>query len=90
MKRRNSMSIEKGKISSQQLLFLIAGFVLGSVLLIDFTVGITQQQTWMVILAALAITVPVIISYVVLAKRFSGMNLVQINDMVYGRFLVRL
>ena len=81
------MSIEKGKISSQQLLFLIAGFVLGSVLLIDFTVGITEQQTWMVILAALAITAPVILSYVVLAKRFAGMNLVQMNDMVYGRFL---
>jgi len=81
------MSIEKGKISSQQLLFLIAGFVQGSILLIDFTVGITEHQTWMVIIAALAITAPVILSYAVLAKRFPGMNLVQINDMVYGRFL---
>jgi spore germination protein KB len=81
------MSIEKGKISSQQLLFLIAGFVQGSVLLIDFTVGLTEHQTWMVILAALAITTPVVLSYAVLAKRFPGMNLVQINDMVYGRFL---
>ena len=81
------MNIEKGKISGQQLLFLIAGFVHGSALLIDFTVGITEHQTWMVILAGLIITVPVILSYVVLAKRFPGMNLVQINDMVYGRFL---
>ena len=81
------MSIEKGKISNQQLLFLVAGFVLGSVLLVDFTVGITEHQTWMVILAGLAITAPVILSYVVLAKKFPGMNLVQINDMVYGRFL---
>jgi len=84
------MSIEKGKISSQQLLFLIAGFVHGSVLLIDFTVGITEHQTWMVILAGLVITVPVIVSYVALAKRFPGMNLVQINDMVYGRFLGKI
>jgi len=81
------MSIEKGRISSQQLLFLISGFVQGSVLLIDFTVGITEQQTWMVLLAGLAIAVPVILSYAALAKRFPGMNLVQINDMVYGRFL---
>jgi spore germination protein KB len=81
------MSIEKGRISSQQLLFLIAGFVQGSVLLIDFTVGITEHQTWMVILAGLAVTAPVIFSYVALAKMFPGMNLVQINDMVYGRFL---
>jgi len=81
------MNIEKGKISSQQLIFLIAGFVEGSALLIDFTVTITEHQTWMVILAALAITAPVILSYVALAKRFQGMNLVQINDLVYGRFL---
>ena len=81
------MSIEKGKISSQQLLFLFAGFVEGSALLIDFTVGITEHQTWMVLLAGLVITTPVILSYVVLAKRFPGMNLVQINDTVYGRFL---
>ena len=81
------MSIEKGKISNQQLLFLMAGFVQGSVLLIDFTVGITEHQTWMVILAGLAITAPVILSYVALSKRFPGMNIVQINDMIYGHFL---
>jgi spore germination protein KB len=81
------MSIEKGKINSRQLLFLIAGFVQGSVLLIDFTVGITEHQTWMVILAGLALTAPFFLSYVVLAKRFHGMNLVQINDIVYGRFI---
>ena len=81
------MSIEKGKISSQQLFFLIAGFVEASALLIDFTVGITEQQTWMVILAGLIITTPFVLSYVALAKSFPGMNLVQINDMVYGRFL---
>lgn len=81
------MSIEKGKISSLQLLFLIAGFVQGSGLLIDFTVGITEHQTWMVILAALAITGPIILSYAVLSNRFPGMNLVQINDIVYGPFL---
>jgi len=84
------MSIEKGKISCQQLLFLFAGFIEGSALLIDFTVGITEHQTWMVILAGLIISTPVILSYAVLAKKFPGMNLVQINDMVYGRFLGKI
>jgi len=84
------MGIEKGKISSLQLLFLIAGFVQGSVLLTDFTIGITEHQTWMVILAGLAVTAPFVLSYVVLAKRFQGMNLVQINDIVYGRFLGKI
>ncbi|NLF43005.1 MAG: spore gernimation protein, partial [Bacteroidales bacterium] len=67
------MSVEKGKISSQQLLFLIAGFVQGSVLLTDFTAGITEHQTWMVILAGLAVSTPFFLSYVMLAKRFMGM-----------------
>ncbi|HHV99226.1 MAG TPA: endospore germination permease [Clostridiaceae bacterium] len=81
------MNIEKGKICNMQLLFLIASFVQGSVLLIDFTVGITEHQTWMVILAGLVIAIPFFLSYITLAKRFKGMNVVQINDMVYGRFL---
>jgi spore germination protein KB len=41
----------------------------------------------MVILAGMAIAVPFILSYVALAKKFHGMNVIQINDMVYGRFL---
>ncbi|HHW48785.1 MAG TPA: endospore germination permease [Clostridiaceae bacterium] len=81
------MNVEKGKICSSQLPFLIAGFVQGSALLIDFTVGITEHQTWMVILAGLIIATPVILSYVALIKRFPGMNVIQINNMVYGRFL---
>lgn len=81
------MSIEKGRISGSQLLFLFAGFVQGSALLVDFTIGITEQQSWMVILAGLVMMVPFILSYAALAKRFHGKNLVQINDMVYGRFL---
>ena len=84
------MNIEKGKICSWQFLFLIAGFVQGSVLLIDFTVGITEHQTWMVILAGLAVSAPFLLSYTLLAKRFPGMNVVQINDMVYGRFLGKI
>lgn len=87
MKGRNNMSVEKGKISGRQLLFMFAGFIQGSALLIDFTVGITEHQTWMVILAGLIVTIPFILSYAALAKRFPGNDLVRINDMVYGRFI---
>jgi len=81
------MNIEKGKICSSQLPFLIAGFVQGSVLLTDFSVEITEHQTWMVILAGLIIAIPFILSYVALIKKFPGMNVIQINDVVYGPFL---
>lgn len=81
------MGTDKGKINGRQLLFMFAGFIQGSALLIDFTVGITEHQTWMVILAGLIVTIPFILSYAALAKRFPGNDLVRINDMVYGRFI---
>lgn len=81
------MNIEKGKIASSQLLFLVAGFIQGSVMLIDFAVEIAERQTWMVVLAGLIIIIPFILTYVALAKRFPGMNVIQINDIVFGRFL---
>jgi spore germination protein KB len=81
------MNVEKGKICSMQLFFLFAGFVQGSVLLVDFAIGISESQTWMVILIGLGLAIPFVLSYVALAKRFPGMNVVQINDAVYGRFL---
>lgn len=81
------MSIEKGKISSSQLIFLTAGFIQGSILLISYISGISESQTWIVILAAMVVIAPFIYSYVSLAKKFPGMNLIQINDIIYGSFL---
>lgn len=82
-----AMGIEKGKITGQQLMFLAAGFIQGSVLLILFTAGLTKHDTWLVVLSGLAVTVPFILSYAALAKRFPGMNLAQINDAVYGKII---
>jgi spore germination protein KB len=81
------MSIEKGRISGMQLMFLAAGFIQGSVLLISFTVSLTGHDTWLVVLSGLAVFIPFAISYALLGKRFRGMNLVQINDIVYGKYL---
>jgi len=83
-------NIEKGRISGPQLLFLVSGFVQGSVMLIDFAVGMAEKQTWMVILAGLLVSIPFVISYAALAKRFPGMNVIQINDIIYGRILGKL
>lgn len=81
------MSIEKGRINGAQLLFLVAGFVQGSLLLISYAVNISQHQTWMIILAGFIGALPFIFSYTALGKLFPGMNLIQINKLVYGGFL---
>ena len=73
------MSVEKGKICDLELFFLMTAFVQGSLLLIDFTVSLTEHQTWMVILAGLAVSLPFVLSYAALSKRFPGMNVVARN-----------
>lgn len=84
------MRIEKGVISSSQLMFLAAAFVQGSSLLIAFTHGITKQDTWLVVLSGFAVVLPFIWAYVSLAQKFPGKNMVQIMDIVYGSFLGKL
>lgn len=84
------MNVEQGKISGTQLLFCIIGFVEGSVLLLNFAANITESQTWMVVLASIVAFLPVVYSYVALSKRFPGMNVIQINDKVYGPIIGKL
>ncbi len=79
--------MDKGKISGLQLMFLVAGFVQGSVLLISFTTSLTKHDTWLVVLSGFVLIVPVVLSYALLAKRFAGISLVRINDIVFGRYL---
>lgn len=78
------------KISSMQLMFLVTAFVQGSILLTSFTVSLTKQDTWLVILFGLLLITPFVISYCFLSKRFKGLSLVQMNDMVYGKFFGKL
>lgn len=49
------MRLEKGEISSSQLMFLVAGFIQGSVLLVAFTDRITKHDTWLAILSGCVI-----------------------------------
>lgn len=81
------MKAVKAKISSIQLIFLIIAFMQGSSLLISFTLNMTKQDTWVVILLAMLIFIPFLSSYSILVKRFSGKKLVQINEIVYGKYL---
>lgn len=84
------MDFEKGKISGQQLMLLVMGFVMGSVLLLSFPPSIVKNNTWLVLLAGVAVTGPFIITYALLAKRFPGMGLVQINEVTYGPYLGKI
>lgn len=81
------MKIEKGVISSSQLTFMIIGFLQANNLLLVFSSRIVGHDSWLAILVALVISIPIVLSYATLAKEFSGKTLVQISDIIYGVYL---
>lgn len=84
------MNVEKEKISDLQLMFLVSTFILGSITFVSFADTLTKHDTWMVMITAYAASIPFVLSYVLLAKKFPGKNLVQINDIIYGPYLGKL
>lgn len=78
------MKIEKGIISSSQLMFLIIGLIEASTLTGAFISGITKQDTWIVLLAGFMICLFLLWVYTSLSKKFPGRNLIEINDEIYG------
>jgi len=81
------LKIERGEISSSQLMFLITGFILGSTLIVTFVFGVAKRDTWLAVLAGWVISLPFALVWIAVARRFPGKNLVQINDLVYGSYL---
>ncbi len=84
------MKLEKGEISSSQLMFLIGGFIQGGLLTLSFAYPISKQDTWLAVIAALIIGLLIVLIYSSLASKFPGKNLVQINDLIYGPYLGKL
>ncbi|MDD5017850.1 MAG: endospore germination permease [Eubacteriales bacterium] len=78
------------KIKASQLTFLIISFIQGSVLLISLVDDITKQDSWMSMVSGFVVSVPFILSYAFLAKRFPGKNLIEINDIIYGNTIGKI
>lgn len=81
------MKIEKGIISGSQLTFLIIGLLQASTLTAAFISGITKQNTWLVLLVGFTITLFLLLVYTSLSEKFPDENLIEINSVIYGRYL---
>jgi spore germination protein (amino acid permease) len=81
------MSIDKGKISNLQLVFLLIAMIQGSLFTGTYIMDLAKQDSWLCILSGFLLITPFAIIYALLAKRFIGMNLIKINDIVYGTYL---
>lgn len=84
------MNIKNSRISSTQLEFLIIGLIECESLTAAFISGITKQNTWVVWLVAFLIVLLMILVYTSLSERFPRKSLIQINDLIYGRYFGKI
>lgn len=80
------MKIERGIISSTQLMFLIIGLLEASTLTAAFISGVTKQNTWLVLLVGFTITLFLLLVYIELSKKYPQMNLIEMNSSIYGLY----
>ena len=79
------MKVEKARISPIQFMFAIACFIRSSSLLSAFFAPIIKQDAWLIVLMGMVVCLPVLWVFLSLAKAFPGLNLIEINDTVFGR-----
>jgi spore germination protein KB len=53
------MNIEKEEISNFQFIFLIVGFIEGSIFLVHFVTNLARHDTWLTVLSGLAVFLPI-------------------------------
>jgi len=79
------MKPESFRMTPAQYLFTIACFIQSSALLTSFLVSVTAQDSWLIPITGYLACVPFVLVYAALMKRFPGKNLIQINEIVFGR-----
>lgn len=80
----------KENLKTSQFTFLIISFIMGSTLLITMIDGIASQDTWIVVILGFAVSIPFLLIYSHLAKRFPGKNLIQMNDIIFGKAIGKI
>ncbi|QAA31382.1 GerAB/ArcD/ProY family transporter [Clostridium manihotivorum] len=81
------MNIEKGNISSRQLMFLIIGLIEGSTLIAAFILGVTKEDTWIVLVVSFIIEGLLLATYMKLIQLIPGKSIIEINTITYGKYL---
>lgn len=81
------MKIEKGIISSTQLMFLFIGLLQANTLTAAFISGVTKQNTWVVLSIGFFIVSILLLIYTWLNNKFPDKNLIEMNDAIYGKHI---
>ena len=81
------MILEKRSITRREFILTIFCFMHGTVLRSGFIISITRQDSWIMAITGFLLSLLIIATYSALMKRFPGSNLVEINEIVFGRIL---
>lgn len=84
------MKVEKGIMSGKQLMFLIIVHLQASTLAIAFIAGIANQSLWIIILFTFFFMFIFFWIYLKISFRYPGKNLIEINDILYGKIIGKL
>lgn len=85
------MQIKPGEaLSSRQFMSTVACFILASSLLSSFFVLISLQDSWFVVIVGSIISIVFVEIYLKLIKKFPRMNLMEINQAVFGPILGKI
>jgi len=77
--------IDKAKISGAQFLFTVACYLQSTTLITSFFINISLHDSLFVILTGAILILPILFMYFYIIKWFPGKNLIQVNDLVFGK-----
>jgi spore germination protein KB len=78
-------AIDKSRITSARLMFTIVCFIQASSLLTSFMTAVTKQDSWLTVLACIVVYIPFLMVYRAIIVKFSGLNLLQVFELVFGK-----
>ena len=79
------MNNQKEQVSSASLMFTIGCFIQSSTLVVGYITGVAKQDTWLTVIFGFIVALPIIWIFAALGEKFPGKNLIEINDVVFGK-----
>ncbi len=84
------MNGNNNRISARELTFSIICYMICSSLLYGGIAGAIKHDIWIAVIAGLFISVPVFLIFLTLFKRFPGKDIIQINELVFGKIVGKI
>lgn len=79
------MAIDKSKISATRFMFIIAVFLQSSSFLPSFNISVINHESWLTVVFAIIICIPLIYLFRTIMVMFPNKNLIQILRLVFGK-----